>query len=99
MDLQCNICGKHFNTNAGLYTHKQKMHNKPSVILVNHDKHRDDHWTPSKRKLEPEHEFSDRYVYPPKKRRDDELDNGLKIIDEFKDEEYKEDGLYCICLA
>ena len=94
MDLQCNICGKHFNTNHGLYTHKQKMHTKPSVILVNHDKHRDDHWTPSKRKLEPEHEFSDRYVYPPKKRRDDELDDDLKIIDEFKDEEYKEDGLY-----
>ena len=97
MDLQCDICGKSFNTNAGLYNHKQMMHAKPSVILVNHDRyHHDDHWKPSKRKRKPKPSFSDRY--PPKKRRyeelDDELDDGLKIIDEFKDEEYKDDGLY-----
>ena len=95
MDLQCDICGKSFNTNAGLYKHKNMMHPKPSVILVDHDKHRDDHWKPSNRKRESDGDFSDRYAYPPKKRRNiDELDDGLKIIDEFKDEDYKDDGLY-----
>jgi len=84
-DLKCEICGKSFNTNAGLYTHKQKMHDNPSVVLVNHNRHRDDHWRPRQRKREskPESEFSDRYIHPPKRERNDEGDSGLKVIDEY----------------
>ena len=88
MNLECETCGKVFNTNAGLYTHKQKAHNNPSVVLVNHNLHHDNHWRPSKRKREstPESEFSDKYVHPPKKYRGDEGDRGLKIIDEYNDD-------------
>ena len=91
-DLTCDTCGKTFNTNAGLYTHQQNKHNNPSVILVNHNRHRGDHWRPSKRKREPskrkrdpESEF-DKFVYPPKKRRYDEDDTGLEVIDEVDDD-------------
>ena len=88
MNLECETCGKVFNTNAGLYTHKQKAHNDPSVVLVNHNLHRDNHWRPPKRKREstPESDFSDKYVHPPKKHRGDEDDRGLKIIDEYNDD-------------
>ena len=116
MDLECETCGKVFNTNAGLYTHQQKMHNAPSVVLVDHNRHGGDHWRPterkrepydditdprprklkykhpsirkrkpSKRKPEPESEF-DKFVYPPKKRRDGEDDTGLEVIDEYNDD-------------
>ena len=98
MNLECETCGKVFNTNAGLYTHKQKMHNNPSVVLVDHNEHRGDHWRPSerkrepsKRKPEPESEF-DKFVYPPKKRRDGEDDNGLEVIDEYNDDSDTELG-------
>ena len=92
-DLECDTCGKVFNTNAGLYTHKQMMHNNPSVVLVNHNRHRNDHWRPPERKRKPskrkhrgpESEF-DKFVYPPKKRRDDEDDGGLEVIDEVHDD-------------
>ena len=53
MDLECETCGKVFNTNAGLYTHQQKMHNVPSVVLVDHNRHGGDHWRPTERKREP----------------------------------------------
>ena len=86
MNLECETCGKVFNTNAGLYTHKQKMHNNPSVVLVKHNRHGDDHWRPPKRKREPESEF-DKFLYPPKKIRDDEGDSGLKIIEEYNDDD------------
>ena len=86
--LQCEICGKSFNTNAGLYTHKQRIHNNTaSVVLVNHNRHQGRHWKPSKRRWEsePESEIKDKYIYPPKKHRNDEGDDGLKIIDEYND--------------
>ena len=41
MPLTCPTCRKKFNTNAGLYAHKEQAHKKPSVILVSHDKHND----------------------------------------------------------
>ena len=95
-DLECDTCGKAFNTNAGLYTHKQRSHNNPSVVLVKHNRRRGDHWKPSerepskrKREPEPESEF-DKFVYPPKKRRDGEDDTGLEVIDEYNDDSVPE---------
>ena len=40
MAYECEHCGKVFNTNAGLYTHKEKYHKAPTVVLVNHDEHK-----------------------------------------------------------
>ena len=40
MEHTCEHCGKVFNTNAGLYTHKEKYHKAPTVVLVNHDEHK-----------------------------------------------------------
>lgn len=90
-DLKCKNCGKSFNTNAGLYTHKQKMHNNPSVVLVEHNRHDDDHWRPLKRKRASESEF-DKFLHPPKKQRDDEGDSDLKIIDEYNDDDDDDDA-------
>ena len=53
MDLECETCGKVFNTNAGLYAHRQKMHNTPSVVLVDHNRHGGDHWKPTERRRKP----------------------------------------------
>ena len=39
MEYECEHCDKVFNTNAGLYTHKEKYHKAPTVVLVNHNEH------------------------------------------------------------
>ena len=91
-DLECEICGKSFNTNHGLYTHKQKIHNNaPSVVLVKHNKDHGDHWKPSKRKRVPS---IDDLEHRPKKQkhkhRDDDSD---KIVsDEYSDDEDDDDA-------
>ena len=36
MALQCEHCQKTFPTNASLYKHKQREHNKSSLVIVNH---------------------------------------------------------------
>ena len=36
MAFECEYCDKEFNTNAGLYMHKQSIHNPPKVVIVNH---------------------------------------------------------------
>ena len=39
MEFTCEHCNKVFNTNAGLYTHKETYHKAPAVVLVNHNQH------------------------------------------------------------
>ena len=40
MGYTCEHCGKTFNTNAGLYSHKAQQHKPATVVLVNHPEHR-----------------------------------------------------------
>ena len=47
MGYTCEHCGKDFNTNHGLYDHKEKFHKSPTVVLVNHQ----DHQPSSSRKI------------------------------------------------
>ena len=84
MDLKCDHCEKEFNTNAGLYTHKQRFHKTPSVVLVKHN-----HSATSKRKRADD-TSNDYSGYRMKKLKnkhhtDDEGDEGLEIVDEYND--------------
>ena len=87
MVLKCEYCGKEFDTNARLYMHKQALHKTPSVLLV---KHNDDHTHPIpsvlKRKRE---ELDDNGSHKIKRKHliDDQLDDGLRVIDEVDDDD------------
>ena len=39
MAFKCEYCDKEFNTNAGLYMHKQNVHNPLKVVMVNKHHH------------------------------------------------------------
>ena len=39
MAFKCDYCDKEFNTNAGLYMHKQKVHYPPKVVIVKKHRH------------------------------------------------------------
>lgn len=75
MTVKCEHCGKQFNTNAGLYDHVERFHNKPSVILVNHNRHKK-HWT----KKGPPTPMNTGRKRP---RSDGQDDDGLHVIDEY----------------
>lgn len=40
MVYTCEYCGKSFNTNSGLYSHKKQKHEPPALVLVDHPDHR-----------------------------------------------------------
>lgn len=77
MDLKCEHCGKEFNTNTGLYNHKEKVHKTPRVVLVSHN-HQNNIPTNGKRSFPNEDDTRN-----PKKRKNEQLDDGLQVIDEY----------------
>lgn len=89
MSLTCPTCQKKFNTNAGLYAHKEQVHKKPSVILVSHDKHNnsDKH----KEMTQSDSENDDGMITVDEDSSPDhsEADEGLEVIDEYNDGDAK----------
>ena len=80
MDLQCDHCQKEFNTNAGLYTHKQRFHQTPRIVLVKHNRSA----TPKFKRTDAIDDYNSK-KRKKKNHPDDEHDEGFQIIDEYND--------------
>ena len=76
MSLQCEVCSRKFATNASLYIHKQTQHNKPTLLIKNHDHSK-------KRKIK---EGSDNSSNK-KSKLDPQNDNRLEVVDEYENDE------------
>ena len=74
MSLQCEVCSRKFPTNASLYIHKQTQHNKPTLLIMNHD-----HNEKKKRSNNSDRPSSKKLKIDPQN------DDGLEIVDEFND--------------
>ena len=89
MSLTCPTCQKKFNTNAGLYAHKEKAHKKPSVILVSHDKHNDSDKRKEMAQSDSENDDGMITVDEDSSPDQSEADEGLEVIDEYNDGDAK----------
>ena len=97
MLLHCEICSKSFPTNTSLYIHKQTEHNKPTLLIMNHDH---DKVSDNNEQLDDKLEIVDEYKFNRKRKRKDtsdskkpkrpyimpENDNNLEIVDEYNNE-------------
>lgn len=81
MSLDCTICGKQFNTNAGLYDHKERMHKPPSVVLVNHSEH-----MPKTTNMHGSDSENGSMVTVDGVSDDSQENSDLEVVDEIKDE-------------
>ena len=82
MVFTCEYCDRKFPTNASLYVHKQTQHGTPKLVLVNHDKGKDDisnNDNGMNNKKKRKHRVDD--SKPPDKKRKD----SFQIIDEYND--------------
>ena len=103
MSLLCEYCTSSFTTNAKLYMHKKTVHGNPSLVLVNHGHNNDatsggkrklgsnrgKNHPSNNQKPDPQLDPNLTVIddYDAKRPKNDENDDGLKIIDEVNDED------------
>ena len=88
MALQCEHCQEIFPNNTSLYKHKHKVHNKPTIVLVNHS-HKKMNDKNAPKRTRPSDNNGQISTYIPKRprvtKKDPQNDEDLTVVDKYID--------------